>query len=450
MQVIVAVATSYVEAAIGVIRLSGDDVMAVVRPLFQGRDLVKHPRELVYGHITQEERLIDEVMAVYLPAPKTYTREDMVEIFCHGGKVALEEIMKVLLNQGATPARPGEFTERAFLNGRIDLSQAEAVMDLVSSKGRKSYEVALAHLSGDTYETISLLRAGLLELMARLTLSIDYPEEDEPEITYPEIHKVLDRTIVTLEKLLKNSDKGRVLLQGIKLAIVGKPNVGKSSLLNRLSGHDRAIVTPIPGTTRDTIEQAITLQGIPFVLIDTAGIRLTDDVIEQMGVERSRRAMEQADITVLVLSADDPLDDEDRERLLNLPKKSLVVLNKIDREPVVKVEDLMAFTTADKVVATSMTEDIGLEDLEDRIVTESFGLEGDDTLPLIGNLRQIQELRDALTAAIDARNGILAQEAYDYVEVDVRGAYEHLGRLIGEEVSGDILQEVFANFCVGK
>lgn len=450
MEVIAAVATSYVEAAIGVIRLSGTDVLSVVNPLFQGKALAKHPKEMVYGHVVEGDRVIDEVMAVFLPGPKTYTREDMVEIFCHGGRVALEEILKALLRHGANLARPGEFTERAFLNGRIDLSQAEAVMDLVSSKGKKSYEVALAHLSGVTFKMVSHLRMDLLSLMARLTLSIDYPEEDEPEVTYPEIEEVLNSTITTLEKLLKNSDKGRVLLQGIKLAIVGQPNVGKSSLLNRLSGHERAIVTDIPGTTRDTIEQAITLQGIPFVLIDTAGIRSTDDVIEQMGVERSIKAMEQADITVLVLSADHPLDESDKERLRNLPAKSLVVLNKIDREPVLQVSDLVDYISPTKVVATSMTEEIGLTELEDLIVAESFGLEGDDTLPLIGNLRQIKELEDALSSAIDARDGIRAQEAYDYIEVDVRSAYEHLGRLIGEEVSGDILKEVFANFCVGK
>ena len=450
MEVIVAVATSYVEAAIGVIRLSGSGVMEYVAPLFRGADLTTKPRELVYGHIVEGDRVIDEIMAVYLPAPKTYTMEDMVEIFCHGGRVALEEISSGLVRQGARPAQPGEFTERAFLNGRIDLSQAEAVMDLVSSKGRKAYEVALAHLSGDTHRIISGMRYDLLHLMARLTLSIDYPEEDEPEITYGEIETTMDRTIELLERLLKNTDKGKSLLQGIKLAIIGKPNVGKSSLLNRLSGLDRAIVTDIPGTTRDTIEQAITLAGIPFVLIDTAGIRETADVIEQMGVERSIKAMEQADITVLVLSADGTLDEEDIIRLNKLPDKSLVVLNKIDQEPRLRVVDLHDFVEADRVIATSMTEDIGLEELEEKIVAQSFGLEGDDTLPLIGNMRQIHELNEALKSAYDARSGIERQEAYDYIEVDVRNAYEHLGRIIGEEASGDILQEVFANFCVGK
>lgn len=450
MEVIVAVATSYVEAAIGVIRLSGSGVMEYVAPLFRGADLTTKPRELVYGHIVEGDRVIDEIMAVYLPAPKTYTMEDMVEIFCHGGRVALEEISSALVRQGARPAQPGEFTERAFLNGRIDLSQAEAVMDLVSSKGRKAYEVALAHLNGDTHRIISGMRYDLLHLMARLTLSIDYPEEDEPEITYGEIETTMDRTIELLERLLKNTDKGKSLLQGIKLAIIGKPNVGKSSLLNRLSGLDRAIVTDIPGTTRDTIEQAITLAGIPFVLIDTAGIRETADVIEQMGVERSIKAMEQADITVLVLSADGTLDEEDIIRLNKLPDKSLVVLNKIDQEPRLRVVDLHDFVEADRVIATSMTEDIGLEELEEKIVAQSFGLEGDDTLPLIGNMRQIHELNEALKSAYDARSGIERQEAYDYIEVDVRNAYEHLGRIIGEEASGDILQEVFANFCVGK
>lgn len=450
MDVIVAVASSYVEAAIGVIRLSGKGVMDYVAPLFKGSDLRTKPRELVYGHIVEGERVIDEIMAVYLPSPKTYTTEDMVEIFCHGGRIALEEITSAFVRAGARPARPGEFSERAFLNGRIDLSQAEAVMDLVSSKGRKAYEVALAHLAGDTKQVISDLRYELLHLMARLTLSIDYPEEDEPEITYGEIEKTMDQTISLLERLLKNTDKGKSLLEGIKLAIIGKPNVGKSSLLNRLSGLDRAIVTDIPGTTRDTIEQAITLDGIPFVLIDTAGIRETADVIEQMGVERSIKAMEQADITVLVLSADDELDEEAIYRLQRLPEKSLVVLNKIDREPKLSVPDLHEYVPPERVIATSMTEDIGLVELEEKIVAQSFCLEGDDTLPLIGNMRQIHELSEALKSARDARAGIDREEAYDYIEVDVKNAYEHLGLLIGEEASGDILQEVFANFCVGK
>lgn len=450
MEVIVAVATSYVEAAIGVIRLSGSGVMNYVRPLFRGADLAGKPREMVYGHIVEGERVIDEIMAVYLPSPRTYTTEDMVEIFCHGGRVALEEITAALVRQGARPARPGEFSERAFLNGRIDLSQAEAVMDLVSSKGRKAYEVALAHLSGDTYRVISGMRHDLLHLMARLTLSIDYPEEDEPEITYGEILQTMDQTIGLLERLLKNSDKGKSLLQGIKLAIIGKPNVGKSSLLNQLSGLDRAIVTDIPGTTRDTIEQAITLDGIPFVLIDTAGIRETADVIEQLGVERSLKAMQQADITVLVLSADDELDSSDIIRLQRLPEKSLVVLNKIDQARQLSPADVSDYIAPERVIATSMTEGIGLEELEQRIVEISFNLEGDDSLPLIGNLRQIHELNEALISARDAKAATLRHEAYDYIEVDVRNAYEHLGRLIGEEASGDILQEVFANFCVGK
>lgn len=450
MHTIVAAATSMMEAAIGIVRLSGERALPIAEAVFRGKSLRDNPRMMLYGAVAEENRVIDEVMAVYLPAPHTYTREDIVEIYCHGGKVAIESILKLLMKQGAQLAEPGEFTERAFINGRIDLSQAEAVMDMIQAKSEKSYQVSLDHLRGDVHKTVEHLREELLALMAQLMLSIDYPDEDEPEITYDALKQGLQGVLSSVEQLLINAEKGRRLIQGVTLAIIGKPNVGKSSLLNRLAGHERAIVTPIPGTTRDTIEEHILLDGIPYLLIDTAGLRETDDIIEKLGVERSLQTMKKAMMTLFVLSSERALEKEELELLSQLPEKSIVVLNKADQETVLTPEDLAAYVSPDKVVVTSMLDGQGLQELEQSIVRQSFDLQSDENLPLISNLRQVEELKQARTSILDAILGIDERVAYDYIEVDVRSAYDHLGRLIGKELSGDLLHEVFSRFCVGK
>lgn len=438
------------EAAIGVVRISGDEALPIARQVFAGKSMQDHPRMMLYGTILEEQTVLDEVMCVYLPAPRTYTREDMVEIYCHGGKVAIESILKLLLKKGARLAEPGEFTERAFINGRIDLSQAEAVMDMIQAKSEKAYQVSLDHLRGDVHQTVEALREGLLALMAQLILSIDYPEEDEPEITYEALEQGLRKVLGSIEKLLINAEKGKRLIQGITLAIIGKPNVGKSSLLNRLAGHERAIVTPIPGTTRDTIEEHILLEGIPYLLIDTAGLRETEDIIEKLGVERSLQTMKKAMMTLFVLSSDRKLEKEEMELLARLPDKAIVVLNKADQDTVLTTDDLRAYLPEDKIVVTSMLDGQGVDRLEQKIVQESFGMQSDENLPLISNIRQLEELKQAKQSIGDALQGIDDRVAYDYIEVDVRSAYDHLGRLIGKELSGDLLHEVFSRFCVGK
>lgn len=450
MQTIVAAATSMMEAAIGIVRLSGEEALSLASQVFQGKSLQEHPRLMLYGAIADGAKVLDEVMIVYLPAPRTYTREDMVEIYCHGGKVAIESILRLLLEKGARLAQPGEFTERAFINGRIDLSQAEAVMDMIQAKSEKAYQVSLDHLRGDVHQTVEGLRDVMLALMAQLTLSIDYPEEDEPEITYEALENGLRSVLASIEKLLINAEKGKRLIQGITLAIIGKPNVGKSSLLNRLAGHERAIVTPIPGTTRDTIEEQILLEGIPYLLIDTAGLRETDDIIEKLGVERSVQTMKKAMMTLFVLSSERPLEKEERALLAQLPKKAIVVLNKADQEAVLTPEHLQAFVPANNIVVTSMVDGQGVDVLEQKIVAQSFDMQSDENLPLISNLRQVEELKQARRALMDALQGIKIEVAYDYIEVDVRTAYDFLGRVIGKELSGDLLHEVFSRFCVGK
>lgn len=447
MQTICAIATSLQEAAIGIVRLSGDKSLEIASAIFKGKELNKNPRKLLYGHAYDEEKLLDEVMCVYFPAPHTYTREPMVEFHTHGGSQALTRVLEALLKKGAILARPGEFTERAFLNGRIDLTQAEAIMDMIGSKSERAFSVSLSHLQGDTRESILRMREKLLEVLARIALAIDYPEEDEEDISYGAIDEAIELLLKEHEKLLRNSKQGKLLEDGLKVAIFGKPNVGKSSLLNKLARRNRAIVTDIPGTTRDTIEEKVLIKGLPVILIDTAGVRETDDVVELLGVERSRQAVLDADVILFVFDSQDELTQEELEPLREYMKKDhFIVINKMDKE---KRIDTSLFDE-DRIIHTSMTEDVGLEELEEKIYQESFGRDLDEETPLISNMRQLQLLRDSEAALKDAKKMSLQREPYDYLEVDLKLAFDKLGEILGEKVQADLMGEVFSRFCVGK
>lgn len=450
MSTICAISTSLAEAAIGIVRLSGPASLEIAKSMFRGKDLSENPRYMHYGHICRGEEVVDEVLAVYYKGPHTYTKEDMVEINCHGGAVALQRVLALCLEKGARLAEAGEFTQRAFLNGRLDLTQAESVMQLIGAKTNLAYDVALTHLGGDISRKINQIRDLLLELMARITLALDYPEEDEEEISYESLGLGMEEVRLALETLLQNSEKGRLLEEGLRSVILGKPNVGKSSLLNALSGHSRAIVTEIAGTTRDTIEEKIQIQGLPIILVDTAGLRETLDPVERLGVQRSKEAMERADFILYVLSAEEALDEEDKNTLSLLREREyLVIINKVDKNLSIDLEELHALVDPDKILYSSLLQEKGIEEIQEAILERTLGKQLSLGEPLIQNQRQIGLLKEALQWCQDALKDIQHREAYDYVEVNIKGCYESLGQVLGEKTP-DILGEVFSRFCVGK
>lgn len=450
MSTICAISTSLAEAAIGIVRLSGPASLSIAKRIFRGGDLEERPRYLHYGHIHRGEEWIDEVLAVYFKAPLTYTREDMVEINCHGGAMALQRVLSLCLEEGARLADPGEFTQRAFLNGRLDLTQAEAVMQLIRAKTDLSYDVALTHLGGDISKKIGEIREILLGLLAGISLAVDYPEEDEEDISFESLTLAMQRVREELMRLLENSKKGKLLEEGLRTVISGRPNVGKSTLLNALSGHSRAIVTDIAGTTRDTIEERIQIRGLPLILIDTAGLRETLDPVEHLGVERSHEAMQRADFILYVLSADEALSEEDIQRLELLKNREyLVIVNKIDKNISIDRDKLNSIVDQDKILFASLIKEQGIIAIEEAILERTLGKGLSLGEPLIQNQRQIGLLKEALVWCEDALSDLSLREAYDYLEVNIKGCYESLGLLLGEN-NPDIMGEVFSRFCVGK
>lgn len=450
MSTICAISTSLAEAAIGIVRLSGPESLAIASRIFRGPSLEEKPRYLHYGHIYRKKEMIDEVLGVYFKGPRTYTREDMVEINCHGGAMALQRVLALCLEEGARLAEPGEFTQRAFLNGRLDLTQAEAVMQLIRAKTELSYDVALTHLGGDISRKIGEIREIILELLARISLALDYPEEDEEEISYESLALGMERVKEELLRLLENSKKGKILEEGLRTVISGRPNVGKSTLLNALSGHSRAIVTDIAGTTRDTIEEKIQIRGLPLILIDTAGLRDTEDPVEYLGVERSHKALEAADFILYLLSAEEKIEKEDIDQLKLLKNREyLLIINKVDKEKVLDLDQVYSLVDKDRVVFSSLLKEEGLREIEEKILERTIGKGLSLGEPLIQNQRQISLLNEALSWCEDALRDVYSGQAYDYLEVNIRGCFEALGQLLGEN-NPDIIGEVFSRFCVGK
>ena len=473
---IAAISTAYGEGGIGIVRLSGDEALPLLRRVFvpAGQDYPQAPgknpdsktdlpetesadipsRRMCYGHIIDrnEKRNIDECMAVYLRGPKTYTTEDMAEIYCHGSVVALRNTLALLLKEGARLAEPGEFTKRAFLGGRLDLSQAEAVIDMIRARTDTSYDMAMAQLEGVLSLKIRDIRQELLDLLVDITVNIDYPEEDIEEITLKNVEEKLSSIGDTLAEIIENSRTGRMIREGIRLAIAGRPNVGKSSLMNRILREERAIVTDIPGTTRDTIEEAASIRGLPVVIIDTAGIHHTEDEVERLGIERSRDAFARADFIIQVLDGSEEMRAEDEQLLSELGDKPyLIVINKSDLPQKIDEEEILRILPGAEVIGISVTEGSGIEEIEDRIEALVYGgkLHQKDSL-LVSNVRHLELLRQA-QADLDRGKAMAARgEALDLIEVDVRSAYDELGQIIGETVADDVLDEVFSRFCLGK
>ena len=454
-ETIAAVGTAYGEGGIGIVRISGDKAKNILDAIFiPSKEKHIQNRKLTYGKVVNPENgeTIDEVLTTFLPAPETYTREDTVEINCHGSVVALRKTLDLVLKMGAALAEPGEFTKRAFLNGRIDLSQAEAVADLVKAKTEKSFDTAFSQLEGGISRRVREIRKKLLDLLVKITVNLDYPDEDIEEITYDELSKSITQIGNMIEKLLLTADTGRIIKDGLKVVISGSPNVGKSSLLNALLGENRAIVTEIPGTTRDTIEETISVRGIPVNLIDTAGIRSTDDVIEKIGVERSKEALSRADLIVLMLDGSEEPSKDDIA-LLNAAsgKKTIVLINKIDIDKKIYEKQVHDILPECDIINTSVIGDVGISELEDKIEAMVYcGKISQEESLLVTNARHKDLLLRANGSLSDAIAMADNKAALDFIEVDIRAGYELLGEIIGETFSEEILNEVFANFCLGK
>lgn len=453
---IAAVATAYGEGGIGIIRISGEEALPILQGIFEfhGDTDTFTSRRMTYGKIIDKEKnqIIDEVLAVYMKGPKTYTAEDVVEINCHGSMVSLRKTLALVLRKGARVAEPGEFTKRAFLNGRLDLSQAEAVIDMIRAKTDKSFDIAVSQLEGRLSLKVEEIRQKLLDLLVDITVNIDYPDEDIEEMTYEKLEESIVETQDMIEKLLATSSTGRMIREGIKIAIVGKPNVGKSSLMNGLLKETRAIVTDIPGTTRDTIEEVLSIRNIPVYLVDTAGIRETSDKVEKIGIEKSKEAFNQADFILFLLDGSRPLEEEDLQIMEFLKeKKSLVLINKRDLGEAISIEEIAAKLPASQVIEASLLKGQGITEIEDAVEDLVYGGEiVQKESMMVNNVRHIELLQQAVKSLTDALHMSERREALDFIEVDVKNAYEKLGEIIGETVSDDIINEVFARFCLGK
>jgi len=451
---IAAISTPIGEGGIAIVRLSGIDSLKIVDKLYQGkRSLHDVPSHTIsYGHLYGNQTIVDEVLVTVMRAPNTFTRENVVEINCHGGLIPAKRVLDLVLANGARLAEPGEFTKRAFLNGRIDLSQAEAVMDLIRSKTDRAMSFAMRQVEGELSAAIKLIRQKLLEALAHIEVNIDYPEHDVETITRSFLQNHADSVKEGIVKLLVNSQQGKILREGLSTVIIGRPNVGKSSLLNKLIRENKAIVTDIPGTTRDVIEEYISIRGIPLKLVDTAGIRDTEDIIEKIGVEKSRKALGSADLVLLVLNHSEELSADDLQ-LIELVKglNVIVVINKTDLPKRLDIDLIIDRLSNKKVILTSITHDKGIDELEEGISDLFFSghLQGDD-LASVSNSRHIALLHNAKNSIEEAIDSIRDGQPIDLVAIDLKNTWELLGEIIGEAVSEDLTNQIFSQFCVGK
>lgn len=454
---IAAISTSIGEAGIGIVRMTGRDAIAIgeqaFHPIREHRVGEKDHRMLLYGHILDEDQVIDEVLIAFMFAPHTYTREDMVEIYTHGSTVSVKKVLELLLKLGAQVAERGEFTKRAFLNGRLDLSQAEAVIDLIQAKTERSYNQSLYQLNGGLKHEVQVLRDGLMRQLAYVEVAINFSEDGQEELSTEKLQEGLRGLIGQIQSLLDTTNKGKILRDGVNTIIIGKPNVGKSSLLNLLLREERAIVTDVPGTTRDVIEEFINIREVAIRLVDTAGIRDTQDQVEKIGVERSVELSKKADLIVAVFDISKPLDEEDQQIIeLIKGKKAIVLLNKIDLGSAIVPEEFSKLLGDVKIIETSMNHEIGIHELEEAIV-ELFYL-GDihsDAGIVISNARHEDLLNKSLSALESAYGDLIAQVPLDCLEVDLRDAWTKLGEITGETATTeDLLDKIFGEFCIGK
>jgi len=453
---IAAIATAPGEGGIGIIRISGEKSLQVAQSIFKSKSgkMIKdyNTRTLIYGNIVDGEKVIDEVLLAYMKGPNSYTAEDVIEINCHGGFISVKKILELILSKDVRLADAGEFTKRAFLNGRIDLSQAEAIIDVIKSKTDMAHEVAQNQLEGSLAKKIRELRNNVTEVLAHLTVSIDFSEEDVEEITYQTLEEKSSELRNEIKKLYDTAESGKILRDGLKTVIVGKPNVGKSSLLNSILGENRAIVTDIAGTTRDIIEEFVNIKGIPLKIVDTAGIRETEDVVEKIGVEKSRESFSTADLVIMVLDASRKLSQEDMEILESLEnKKTIVLLNKMDLESQIELEKIEKFVNSEDIIKISALKHEGIEELQDKIEAMVYhGNVKNSSDLMITNSRHKDALFKAYESINDAINAIEQRMPYDFIEVDFKNIWDYLGYINGDTIREDLLDTIFANFCIGK
>lgn len=453
---IAAIATAMTNSGIGIVRISGEEALEVANRIFVPKKGTKKVSDMDthtihYGYIKDGDEIVDEVMLLIMKAPRSYTTEDTVEIDCHGGVLVMKKILETVLKHGARPAEPGEFTKRAFLNGRIDLSQAESVIDVINAKNDFALKSSVSQLRGSVLEKIKELRASVIHEIAFIESALDDPEHIDIE-GYPEdLRVIVEALLKEVNKLLKTADNGRVIREGINTVIVGKPNAGKSSLLNTLVGQERAIVTDIAGTTRDILEEHIKLHGINLNMIDTAGIRDTDDIVEKIGVTKSKEYLEKADLVIYVADSSTELDENDEEIMESIrDKKAIVLLNKSDLDAVTTKEQLKE--KLDKTIITiSAKENIGIAELEETIKDMFFQGEVSFNDEIhITNIRHKTALEETRKSLEMVLNSIDCMMPEDFYSIDLMNAYEELGSIIGESVGEDLVNEIFSKFCMGK
>ena len=453
---IAAISTAMSASGIGIVRISGEDAMEVISRIYRSKGGKKRIKEVPshtihYGYIYDGEELIDEVLVMIMRAPRTFTGEDTVEIDCHGGVFAMKRVLETVLKNGAEIASPGEFTKRAFLNGRMDLSQAEAVMDVIQAKNEYALRSSIDQLKGSVQKAICDIREKIIYHIAYIESALDDPEHISLEGYPQELLEVVDKEQLEIKKLLKSSSDGKMIQEGIQTVILGKPNAGKSSLLNLLLGENRAIVTDIAGTTRDILEEYITLHGITLKIVDTAGIRETEDIVEKIGVDRAREMAQKADLILYVVDSSVPLDSNDEEIMSMLNgKKAIILYNKTDLKAAIEIDRLRE-KAGHPVIPISAKEETGITELEEKIKDMFFGgeLSFNDEV-YITNARHKAALEEADKSLDLVRNSILGGLPEDFFSIDLMNAYENLGKILGESVGEDLVNEIFSKFCTGK
>ncbi|MDK3899606.1 tRNA uridine-5-carboxymethylaminomethyl(34) synthesis GTPase MnmE [Staphylococcus pseudintermedius] len=457
LDTITSISTPMGEGAIGIVRLSGHDAVEIADKLYKGKHLLKDvPTHTInYGHIIdpETEEVVEEVMVSVLRAPRTFTREDIVEINCHGGILTINRVLELTMTYGARMAEPGEYTKRAFLNGRIDLSQAEAVMDFIRSKTDRASKVAMNQIEGRLSDLIKRQRQSILEILAQVEVNIDYPEYDDVEDATTEFLLERSQEIKQeIQKLLDTGVQGKIMREGLSTVIVGKPNVGKSSMLNNLIQDNKAIVTEVAGTTRDVLEEYVNVRGVPLRLVDTAGIRETEDIVERIGVERSRKALSEADLILFVLNYNEPLTEDDR-KLYEVIKNedAIVIINKTDLEQGLDLAEVETMVGDMPIIQTSMLQQQGIDELEIQIRDLFFGGEvQSQDMTYVSNSRHISLLKQAKNAIQDAIDAAEMGVPMDMVQIDLTRTWEILGEIIGESASEELIDQLFSQFCLGK
>lgn len=447
---IAAISTTVGVGAISIIRVSGTDSIKIVNKIFKEKDLEKVESHTIhYGHIIYKDEIQDEVLVTIMKSPKTFTTEDVVEINCHGSIAVTKKILEILLTLGCRLAEPGEFTKRAFLNGRIDLLEAEGVMDLINSKSESEKKLALNQIGGKVSNLIKNLRQKILEVLANIEVKIDYPEyEDIEDVTYNDLNNNIAEVEEEIKRIIKESENGKIIKEGIKTAIIGRPNVGKSSILNNLLEEEKAIVTDIEGTTRDTVEGSIVINGIILDLIDTAGIRKTEDKVESIGVNKSLQTIEKADLILFVLNNNEELTEYDKEILEKIKEKNhIIIINKIDLENKLEINQLKE----ENIVKISALKDNNLEELKNKII-EMYNLEELESkdATYLTNARGLSLLKQAQDIISDIKEGIKTQQPIDMIEIDLKRIWELLGEITGETYQEELINQLFSQFCLGK